>query len=162
MIPAGSRPFPLLPLLLLAPLLAAPSCGSPAGSGLPEVELTAGGKRLRVEVAERPADLATGLMFRESLPKDRGMLFVFPSPAPRTFWMKNTYIPLDIAFLDEEGRILNILQMPPLSEEHFRSRGPARYAVEMNAGWFSRHGIRSGDRIEGIPKNQELMMENEK
>lgn len=77
------------------------------------------------------------------------MLFVFPRPEPLTFWMKDTYIPLSIAFLDDEGRILNIEQMRPIqTREVYHSSGPSRYALEVNEGWFERHGIRAGDWVE--------------
>ena len=87
-------------------------------------------------------------MYRTSLPEDEGMLFVFEAARPQSFWMKNTSIPLDIAFFGPDDRILNILSMRPLDEEpRYDSEGPALYALEVNQGWFSRHGVRPGDQL---------------
>jgi hypothetical protein len=98
-------------------------------------------------VADRPASREKGLMFRRSLPEDEGMLFVFEYPQMQSFWMRNTYLPLDIAFLSEQRVIINILTMKPLDEgPRYRSSAPALYVIEANAGWFSSHGIAPGDR----------------
>ena len=89
-------------------------------------------------------------MDRFSLRTDHGMLFVFESPQPLAFWMKNTYIPLSIAFVDASGHILNIEDMRPQDESTHWSRGPALYAIEMRKGWFADKGIAAGDRVEGL------------
>ena len=81
------------------------------------------------------------------------MLFVFESAEPLGFWMKNTYIPLSIAYIDNGGRILNIEDMAPQTETTHWSKGPGRYALEMRKGWFAERGIRAGDRVDGIPKS---------
>ena len=82
-----------------------------------------------------------------------GMLFVYESPRRAAFWMRNTRVPLDIAFLGDDGTVLNILGMKPLDDgPRYRSAGPARFALEMNAGWFERHGVRPGDAVE-IPES---------
>jgi len=87
-------------------------------------------------------------MHRRQMPQDEGMLFVFEYPQPLSFWMKNTYLPLDIAFVSKDGTILNILRMEPLNEvPRYLSRGPALYAIEANAGWFQNNGIKPGDRV---------------
>ena len=96
-------------------------------------------------------------MFRQHMDSDNGMLFVFDDTAERYFWMKNTVIPLSIAFMDEKGIILNILEMPPETEQTFPSAGPAKYALEMNTGWFSQNGLKVGDLVDGAlaaPKGQ--------
>lgn len=118
----------------------------------PTIELTAGMHRIEAEVASTPGDRATGLMNRAALPQQRGMLFVFPEPGLQCFWMKNTLIPLSIAFLDEDGRIVHIADMQPQSLENHCSPKPVRFALEMNAGWFSRRGLAPGARISGIGK----------
>lgn len=101
-----------------------------------------------VEVADRPEIRQVGLMFRRSLPQDEGMLFVFEEPQMLDFWMKNTYIPLDIAFISSDGEIVNIEAMKPLDEgPRYRSKRPARYALEVNQGWFAGKGIKPGHRI---------------
>ena len=134
--------------MLLASLLAVPN---PVGSaGLPTRTLTIGGHRLTVEVAATPETRATGLMNRFSLQPDHGMLFVFETPQPLSFWMKNTYVPLSIAFLDPRGRILNIEDMRPQDESTHWSKGFALYAIEMRQGWFASKGIGAGDVVEGL------------
>ncbi|MYL07594.1 MAG: DUF192 domain-containing protein, partial [Gemmatimonadales bacterium] len=89
-----------------------------------------------------------GLMFRESLEENQGMLFVYPEQRILGFWMRNTLIPLDIAYIDREGRIVDIQQMEPQTTETHDSAAPAMYALEMNQGWFEANGIRIGDLIE--------------
>ena len=112
------------------------------------VQLAMGGARLWVEVAGDEAVRSQGLMFRRQMPQDEGMLFVFEYPQPLSFWMKNTYLPLDIAFVARDGSILNILRMKPLDEgPRYLSQGPALYAIEANAGWFQKNGIKPGDRV---------------
>jgi uncharacterized protein len=134
------------------------SCRGALRSDLPVVTLRAGGAVVHAEVADQEATRDSGLMFRRELGRDDGMLFVFPDSQKRYFWMKNTLIPLSIAFMDSGGKILNILEMPPQTEQTFASDGPARFALEMNAGWFERQGLRAGDVIQGVlqaPKAQE-------
>src|SRR5262249_20028124 len=119
---------------------------------LSTVELSVKGHRLVAEVAMTTRDRTTGLMNRFSLQPDHGMLFVFEEPQPLAFWMKNTYIPLSIAFIDAGGRIVNIEDMAPQTEDTHPSRRPALYALEMKKGWFAQYGIAEGDRIEGLTK----------
>jgi hypothetical protein len=87
-------------------------------------------------------------MFREEMPPDGGMLFVFPAEQPRSFWMKDTPLPLSIAFLDAERRIINIVDMQPFDETSHASAGPAKYALEVHQGWFAERGIEAGARCE--------------
>jgi uncharacterized protein len=107
---------------------------------------------VQAEVANTPPTRETGLMFRSGMDRDHGMLFVFADSTPLQFWMKNTLIPLSISFMDAQGRILNILEMPPQTEETFPSKGPAKYALEMNKGWYADHGVKAGDVVEGALK----------
>lgn len=100
---------------------------------------------LRVELASTPEQRSQGLMFRENLPPDQGMLFVFADDRVRSFWMRNTPIPLSIAFLDADRRIINILDMEPFDETLHQSAAPARYALEVNQGWFAARGMQAGD-----------------
>ncbi len=102
------------------------------------------------EIAATDATRTTGLMNRFSLQPDHGMLFVFKQPQPLAFWMKNTYVPLSIAFIAADGRILNIEDMAPLTESTHPSRGPALYALEMKKGWFAQHGIAAGEPVLGL------------
>jgi uncharacterized membrane protein (UPF0127 family) len=140
----------LVALCLL--FLAVPATGAlPAvNTGLPTISLSIGGHRITAEVAATDEQRAVGLMNRFSLRPDHGMLFVFDRPEPQSFWMKNTYMPLSIAFIGSDGRILNIDDMAPQTETSHRSAGPALFALEMRHGWFAERGIRAGDRVEGL------------
>lgn len=129
-------------------LIAAVHCG---GGGLPTTTLVLDGTPLVVEVADDPAEQARGLMHRDTLPADRGMVFVYPDLKPRHFWMKDTRIPLSIAFVDDAGVIVRIADMTPLSTKRTPSLYPAQYAVEVNQGWFAAHGVEVGDKVEGLP-----------
>ncbi|MFO7639107.1 MAG: DUF192 domain-containing protein [bacterium] len=125
---------------------------APAGAA-PGVSLTIRDRRLDVEVVREPEERALGLMFRASLAPDSGMLFVFDSLEHLGFWMKNTWIPLDIAFADDAGVIVDIQRMAPHdTTTGYHSARPARYAVEANLGWFAAAGARVGDTIHGIPR----------
>lgn len=137
---------------LLLPAVAAGvlACGPAAAAAT--VELSVGVHRIEAEVAGTPEERATGLMHRRSLPAHRGMLFVFPAPGLHCFWMKNTLIPLSIAFLDDAGRIVQIADMQPHSLDSHCPPRPVRFALEMNAGWFGRRGLAPGDRILGLEK----------
>jgi len=143
---------PLLKILLLcgAVFLAGFSCHAGLKSDLPVVPLKLGGKEIQVEVANKISTRDAGLMFRKEMGEDVGMLFVFPDADQRAFWMKNTLIPLSIAFMDEKGIILNILEMSPQTENTHFSAGKAKYALEMNAGWFTKNGFKPGDPITGV------------
>jgi uncharacterized protein len=133
----------VLSALLIIPLLA-------AAADLPTRTLTIRGQKLIVEVVSTPETRATGLMNRFSLQQDHGMLFVFEAPQPLAFWMKNTYVPLSIAFIDAHGRIINIEDMRPQDESTHLSKGMALYAIEMRQGWFAAKGIGVGDGVEGL------------
>lgn len=115
------------------------------------VALKVGTTTLQAEVVDTPQSRALGLMYRRSLPTDHGMLFVFEQSEQLCFWMKNTLIPLDVAFIDEQGIISNIEAMEPLALESHCSKGPALYALEMEQGWFARHQQQAGDLVTGLP-----------
>jgi uncharacterized membrane protein (UPF0127 family) len=140
-------------LLLASVPIARPSHAAQPASGLPTMMLTINGNKITAEVASTTEQRATGLMNRFSLQPDHGMLFVFERPEPLGFWMKNTYVALSIAFLDGEGRILNIEDMAPQTETTHWSKGPGKYALEMRKGWFSERGVRPGDRVDGLRKS---------
>jgi uncharacterized membrane protein (UPF0127 family) len=112
---------------------------------------SSGGKvELRVEIADDPPEQTRGLMERTALGEDRGMLFVYPDEEVRSFWMKNTLIPLSIAFIASDGSIVDLQDMKPLDDDppHYVSAEPARYALEVNKGYFEEHGIKVGDRAD--------------
>ena len=136
-------------LLLVVALLFA--CGLRAEE-LPTVNLRIGDHKLVAEVAATNPTRTKGLMYRFSLQPDHGMLFVFDAPQPLAFWMRNTYIPLSIAFIGADGRILNIEDMAPRTDDTHPSKGPALYTLEMKKGWFAERNIRAGDRVDGLEK----------
>lgn len=136
---------------VLAALLLVTGCGS--ASGLPTTTLTVAGHPVTVEIATTTAQKSKGLMMRDSLGQDDGMLFVYPDDRIREFWMKDTRIPLSIAYLDRKGKIVKIADMHPFDESRTSSVYPARYALEVNVGWFAAHGIQKGAMVEGIPQD---------
>jgi uncharacterized membrane protein (UPF0127 family) len=116
---------------------------------LPTSTISIKGYTLIAELATTPTARNCGLSNRVKLPKNQGMLFIFPFRRPRTFWMKDTYIPLSIAFLDDSGKIINIQNMVPMqTDELYYSSQPVKYALEVNQGWFNAHGIEVGDTVE--------------
>lgn len=113
------------------------------------ISIKVDGISVRIELAQTPKEQEQGLMFREHLPENQGMLFVYPYPQTLSFWMRNTFIPLDIAFIDHKGMIVSIQQMQPLEEEKsYVSPVPAQYALEMNQGWFARNNVHVGDQVD--------------
>ncbi|SER32185.1 hypothetical protein SAMN05421690_101916 [Nitrosomonas sp. Nm51] len=114
------------------------------------ISLQISGYALSAEVAATYASRAQGLMFREHLDESAGMLFVFPKNAYYGMWMKNTMIPLSVAFIDEKGFIINIADMQPHTLSAYYSAGQAKYALEMNIGWFSQRKINAGDQVVGL------------
>jgi uncharacterized membrane protein (UPF0127 family) len=107
---------------------------------------------LRAELARTEEEKRTGLMFRRQLGENSGMVFVYESEGRWAMWMKNTYVPLSVAFIDRNGRILNIEDMQPQTLDSHQSAGPAKFALEMNQGWFAKRGIQPGARVEGLEK----------
>ena len=134
--------------LLSLTLLAAPALAQT----LPVLELKAGMHLIRAEVAADFASRAQGLMHRKSLAQNAGMLFLFDRAELHCMWMKNTYIPLSVAFLDAQGTIINIADMQPHSEQSHCAARPAIYALEMTRGWFAERGIKAGANLAGLPK----------
>ena len=138
--------------LTLAFVLACLAFQAPAQLKLRTTELRVAGPALKVEIAAKEADQMRGLMYRAKLGKDDGMVFVYEDLAYLSMWMKNTLIPLSVAFVADDGTILNILDMEPQTEDSHMSAGPARYAIETNKGWFAGNKIKAGDRVTGLPK----------
>jgi uncharacterized membrane protein (UPF0127 family) len=118
---------------------------------LQAITLTAGMHNIRAEVALTPEQRQMGLMYRRDLATHEGMLFVFEAPMPQCFWMKNTPSPLSIAFVADDGSIVNMADMKPFDESSHCSSKPVRYVLEMNQGWFAKRGIKAGFKLGGPP-----------
>ena len=121
-----------------------------AAPALSLVELTAGIHRIHAELADTDASRARGLMFRESLEPNHGMLFVFDRAEANCMWMRNTLLPLSVAFIADDGSIVNIEEMKARTDDTHCSARPVRYALEMAGGWFKARGLKPGSRIQGI------------
>ena len=139
-------------LFLLALLLSAPA-GAEHGPQPPlrAHYLSIGDVPLMVEVADDWWEVQHGLMWRTELPEGHGMLFVYPDDRQRVFWMRNTSLPLDAAFITADGRIDEVVPLVPFSEEHVRSQRPVRYVLEVPRGWFTAQGLGPGSQISGLP-----------
>jgi hypothetical protein len=142
-----------LSCLLTAISLIAPSLGfAQVNVGLPTIELKAGMYRIQAELADSPKAREVGLMNRTSMPTNSGMLFVFDQKAAHCFWMNNTKIPLSIAFIGDDGKIVNIEEMQADTTNNHCPKAAVRYALEMNKQWFSERVIVPGTVITGLPK----------
>ena len=139
-------------LLWFVIALASMACESqPQPQDLPRITLNAGIHNISAEVAQSPDERATGLMFRQSMPANQGMLFVFEQAEQQCFWMKNTLIPLDVAFMADDGTVINIEHMKPQTLDNHCSAKPVRMVLEMNDGWFARKGVSAGSKLMGKP-----------
>jgi uncharacterized protein len=138
--------------LATAALLAHAKDAKPVEAKLPVITLNAGGQTIKAEIAAKEEHRQKGLMFRTQMGKNDGMLFVFPQLGYHAMWMRNTLIPLAVAYMDESGKILSIHEMEPQNDTAHQSAGPARYALEMNTKWFSQHKVNIGDTIKGLEK----------
>jgi uncharacterized membrane protein (UPF0127 family) len=140
-----------LNLLSLIPLILGLALANLRAAG--EAKLHIGDHTLTVELAVNPTEQMTGLMNRESLKSNHGMLFVFPEPKQASFWMYNTSIPLDLAFLDEDGVILEIIPLVPFEEKPVLSKSSkVSYALEVSRDWFASRNLKAGLKVSGIPK----------
>jgi uncharacterized protein len=137
----------------IAALMAFAALGAPAQEApqmsLPVVQLQAGMHNIRAQVAATPDQRATGLMHRKEMPQHEGMLFVFEQPSPQCFWMKNTLLPLSIAFVADDGTVVNVDEMKPQTLDSHCSSKPVRYVLEMNQGWFTKRGVKAGTKLAG-------------
>ena len=139
-----------LPLTALI-LLAAFSGPMPASAQLPTVQLNAGIHLITAEVAASDPARTRGLMFRQSLAANHGMLFIFDSRSIHCMWMRNTLIPLSVAFIEDDGTIVNIRDMQPHDDRSHCAKQPVRYALEMTQGWFEKKGLSPGAKIGRLP-----------
>lgn len=138
---------------VLAAALVALAVGARAQQpqSLATTTLSVGMHNIVAQVAATPAQRQTGLMFRREMPAHEGMLFVFDYPEQQCFWMRNTPLPLSIAFLADDGTVVNIADMKPQTDDSHCSTRPVRFALEMNQGWFAKRGVKPGTRIAGAP-----------
>lgn len=140
-------------LLAAALCCAAVLAAGPArAQSFPQIDLSIGIHRIETEVASTLETRMQGLMFRQAMADNHGMLFVFPEAQRHCMWMRNTLIPLSVAFLDEKGAIINVEDMQPRTENNHCAAKPARYALEMNLGWFKRRGFGPGASLSGIER----------
>lgn len=116
---------------------------------LPRTQLRAGMHLITAQVAATPEQRSIGLMWRQDMPTNEGMLFVFERPAPQCFWMKNTLLPLTAAFVEDDGTITNLADMKPQTTDSHCSTKPVRFVLEMHQGWFAKRGITAGQRLQG-------------
>ncbi len=137
----------LCAFLAPGPLLAQQAPQAP----LRTTKLTSGIHVITAEVAATPQSRMIGLMMREALKPNHGMVFVFEDKSQHCFWMRNTLLPLSIAFIDDDGTIVNIADMAPKSEASTCPQRPVRYALEMDQGWFAKRGVTAGKKISGLP-----------
>ncbi len=140
--------------VVLAAALALSSLAATADEpqmNLPRVKLSAGMHQIDAQVARTTAERSTGLMHRREMPQHEGMLFIFEQPSVQCFWMKNTLIPLSAAFVDDDGRIVNIEDMKPQTTDGHCAKEPVRFVLEMNQGWFAKRGLKPGTKLAGPP-----------
>ena len=136
---------------LVAACAAALALAQDPQTTLPRVKLGAGMHQIDAQVAATQDQRMTGLMFRQEMPQQEGMLFVFEYPSQQCFWMKNTLLPLSVAFVADDGTIVNIEDMAPQTLDSHCSARPVRYVLEMNKGWFAKKGIKAGTKLTGVP-----------
>ncbi len=139
-------------LLVACAALAAAGGATAQQAELPKAEISIGVHLIHAELADTYATRMQGLMFRKSLAPNSGMLFDFEQADVQCMWMKNTLIPLSVAFIDDKGEIVNIADMKPQTEDAHCARRPVRFALEMSKGWFAERGIRPGQKLRGLEK----------
>jgi uncharacterized protein len=118
---------------------------------LQRIKLGAGMHQIDTQVAQTPEERATGLMYRRDMPQHEGMLFIFEQPSKQCFWMKNTLLPLTAAFIEDDGTIVNLVDMKPQTLDSHCSDKPVRFVLEMNKDWFAKKGLKAGAKLTGVP-----------
>jgi uncharacterized membrane protein (UPF0127 family) len=140
------------PALAAALILCASTAGAQQAIRFRTVPLNIGIHVIQAEAAVTPAQREQGLMHREKMGPNEGMVFLFDSPTTICMWMKNTLLPLSVAFIDEQGKIVNIADMQPQSLDSHCGDKPVKYALEMNQGWFRQKNIKPGSAVDGLPR----------
>jgi uncharacterized membrane protein (UPF0127 family) len=139
-------------IVMMAMLAAAAGTVAAQGVRFGSTQLAIGMYRIQAEVAANDPQRQQGLMYRDKMAPNAGMVFVFDQPNQQCMWMKNTLIPLSVAFVDADGAIVNIEDMQPQTHNSHCSKGQVLYALEMNLGWFKQRNIKAGTKIQGLPK----------
>lgn len=137
-------------ILVLSALSIATARAQEPQMDLQRTKLSAGMYQIDVQVAQTPEQREIGLMFRKEMPQFEGMIFVFERPGTQCFWMKNTILPLTAAFVADDGRIVNLADMQPMTENSHCSEEPVRFVLEMNQGWFAHKNIKKGSKLGGV------------
>lgn len=140
--------YATLPIGMIALITALAGCSKADDPQLPTVQMKIGSRQFTLEVASKTADQARGLMHRDSMPLDHGMIFVFEQEAPRSFWMKGTRINLDILYVNADGRLVDVKSMQAFDLRSVPSAAPAKYAIELNQGVAAMTGVRIGDKLD--------------
>ena len=146
--------FKTLLATVLAMLLGAAAQAQDGPQKLDSIQLNAGMHLIRAELARTPDERSIGLMFRQTMAGNDGMLFAFEVPSQQCFWMKNTLLPLSAAFIADDGSIVNIEDMKPQTLDSHCSAKPVRFVLEMNQGWFAKRGLKAGSKLQGSPFNR--------
>ena len=148
----NKKPSIIAPKLAIALAFVCGAASAQQPTQFQVISLTAGMHVIRAEVAAREAERQQGVMFREKMGPNEGMVFLFEAPAGVCMWMKNTLIPLSVAFIDENGKIINIEDMQSQTTDSHCAKKPVKYALEMNQGWFKQRNVKPGSTIEGLPR----------
>ena len=146
--------FKMLAATVLATLLGVTAQAQNGPQKLESIQLNAGMHLIRAELARTPEERSIGLMFRQTMATNDGMLFAFEVPSQQCFWMKNTLLPLSAAFIADDGSIVNIEDMKPQVLDSHCSAKPVRFVLEMNQGWFAKRGLKAGSKLQGAPFNR--------
>ena len=146
--------FKTLVATVLATLLGMAAQAQDGPQKLESIQLNAGMHLIRAELARTPDERSIGLMFRQTMATNEGMLFAFELPSQQCFWMKNTLLPLSAAFVADDGSIVNIEDMKPQTLDSHCSAKPVRFVLEMNQGWFAKRGLKAGSKLQGAPFNR--------
>ncbi len=141
----------LISALLTSLVCAATVSAQDGPQKLTSIRLTAGMHLIQAELAQTPDERSTGLMFRTAMAANDGMLFAFEQAGTQCFWMKNTLLPLSVAFVADDGSVVNIDEMKPQTLDSHCSTKPVRFVLEMNQGWFAKRGIKAGSKLQGAP-----------
>jgi uncharacterized protein len=146
--------FKTFAMTVFAAFLGAAAQAQDAPQKLDTVQLSAGMHLIQAQLARTPDQRSIGLMFRQTMATNEGMLFAFEAPAQQCFWMKNTLLPLSAAFVADDGSIVNIEDMKPQTLDSHCSAKPVRFVLEMNQGWFAKRGLKAGSKLQGAPFNR--------